>query len=622
MSKGFLSIFAFILSLYIFSAGASAQKNENVADPEAQEKIAAEEKSSGLINRIKVKLVNNIIRDNFPREFNFEKMNVSIFGFSAEFFNLRISENPNFGAADFFTTGHASCNIEFLPFLFDRLNIEEITVDSPVINIIRDSEGSLSLVDLLKSVEKKKALVDWMQISEMNFKDGRARLLDRSQRNGPVTLEMDQLELALEDFRQGRTCGITVSGRLPGSDVKNFIIKCDIGPMQNNQNINEIHIDADVSASDISIEPYRIFIPDGLPFTAVSGRAGANINVEGIPADVLTVVGELNFSDLVLANSFDHLNSKSSALTIVFNDKTIYKPAAGFWEFNGTELIFNDHKYTVNGILKGIHKMSEWNVDIKSQNVSFEDIRKIYPRFNEIIPLTAEFTGAMDIEMIVVGDLNSSNGSIKMGIDNVEVMFFDMIQKQKGSPAFVELRGEKTSKNILNINGNFFFKELEVLRVDIINSVIENLFDKLVSYSSFMAYGKKIKEAVQQYLKIMQTEKIFYRDIVGGYNFSSYALDVKEIELPYIEMTGPVGIEIIVKGVIPLKPEGVDFKVKMYLPKDISQNFVKAAEPLKILLTTEGKLMLPVDVKGSFQRLDITLDMEYIARILKQKGVL
>ncbi len=41
-----------------------------------------------------------------------------------------------------------------------------------------------------------------------------------------------------------------------------------------------------------------------------------------------------------------------------------------------------------------------------------------------------------------------------------------------------------------------------------------------------------------------------------------------------------------------------------------------------MLLNSEGKLMLPIDVTGSFQRLGITLDMEYIEKNLKQKGLL
>jgi hypothetical protein len=113
-----------------------------------------------------------------------------------------------------------------------------------------------------------------------------------------------------------------------------------------------------------------------------------------------------------------------------------------------------------------------------------------------------------------------------------------------------------------------------------------------------------------------------FENIVGGFYFSSYALDIKEIQLPYVEMTGIAGSEIILKGSIPLNPEGINFKVKIFLPKDISQQFVNSAEPLKILLNSEGKLMLPIDVTGNFKNLDITLDMEYISKILKQKGLL
>ena len=195
MAKGLFNISAVFLLVFIFSAGLSAQKDGTHADAETQKKAEAEKNVPGIINRMKVKLGNHLIHDNLPRKFDFDKMNVNVIGFSAEFFNLRISENPDFGSTDFFTSEYVDCSIEFIPFLFGRLYIEDIKVKNPVFNVIRDSQGSLSLVDLLKPVEKKKALVEWMQISEMKFKDGRMRFVDNSHKNGPVSLEMDLIEL-------------------------------------------------------------------------------------------------------------------------------------------------------------------------------------------------------------------------------------------------------------------------------------------------------------------------------------------------------------------------------------------------------------------------------------------
>jgi hypothetical protein len=71
-----------------------------------------------------------------------------------------------------------------------------------------------------------------------------------------------------------------------------------------------------------------------------------------------------------------------------------------------------------------------------------------------------------------------------------------------------------------------------------------------------------------------------------------------------------------------LDPEGINFKIKVFITKEISGRFVKSAEPLKMLFNSEGKLMLPIDIKGSFQKLNITLDMKYIVKIFIQKGLL
>lgn len=623
MKKGLL----YLLLLFFIVHCSTAEVREEKKQPSAEkEGTAAEEKSpkkdEGIIHETKLKLVNTIIQENFPREFDFDRLDVYLFGFGAEFYNLRISENPDFGDDDFFTSEYVNCDVQLIPFLADRININQMSIEKPRINIIRNAAGDLSLIDLLTSVEKNKALVDWMEIARMNFSDGELCLIDKTWKNGPALLTIDKVDVDLRDFSLDRLCSIKMTGRMPGSENKNLRVEGLIGPMKNNLNINQIPIDATVSISNTSIDPLKVYVPPGLPFYPVSGFTSLNLNLKGVSADELTMVGDINLKELVIANNFDNVSSKSGEMDIKFNDKTKYKPAPGVFIFDSTEILYDGHKYYVNGLMRGVNDRAGWDVVITTENLEFDKLRRIYPPFDGIIPLTAEYTGDMDMEVIVQGDLENSTGSVKFGIDDVRVQFFDMILKNKTVPAFVEMRGDKNIKGIINIDGNFFFRELEVLRVDVINSIIENLFNKLVKFSSFVKYGKKIKETVQQFINYLQEdEKMIFTNIVGGFDFSSFALDVKKINLPYVEMVGLGGSDIILKGNIPLDPEGVDFKVKIFLPEKISSEFVKSAEPLKILLNSEGSLLLPIVVTGSFEELDITLDVAYIKAILKQRGL-
>ena len=62
-------------------------------------------------------------------------------------------------------------------------------------------------------------------------------------------------------------------------------------------------------------------------------------------------------------------------------------------------------------------------------------------------------------------------------------------------------------------------------------------------------------------------------------------------------MKGFGGSDIFLKGKIPLNPEGVDFKVKIFLPGDISKELVKAANHLDIFL---NDLLITLEITRDF----------------------
>ena len=91
-----------------------------------------------------------------------------------------------------------------------------------------------------------------------------------------------------------------------------------------------------------------------------------------------------------------------------------------------------------------------------------------------------------------------------------------MILKKKSVPAYVKLQGDKDYKNNINIDGSFLFRRLEVLRADVINSIIESMFSKLVEFADFIKYTDSIKGIIQRFLNFLQQNDLMLFDKVSG----------------------------------------------------------------------------------------------------------
>ncbi len=613
--QNLLLILCIILSpVYIASSENSSIENDKQTNVQSDDKPVKRDDS--FIHEWKVKMFNYIIQENLPRKVDFDRMNINMIpDFGSEIYNLRIAENPVFGDSDFITTEYSQVEMKFLPFLIGYMDITEMIIKKPMICILKNSKGLYNTADLLKRVMGKKIIFDWMEIKKLFLHECKINYIDESQTNGPVILNMDLFDVQMEDFALDKLSHIKIQGRIPGGNKMNFKMNGYIGPMKNNRNLNEVPLDVSVIMDEISIDPYMAFIPQDLPFGVVSAISNMNFQIKRSMPIEIAVLGEIRFNDLIMKNMFDSTHSKKVTMNINLNDKTKYWPQIGAIDFGSWDVTIDGHKYYVQGKINGIHDKSCWDIAIRTSKLNVKDFDKIYPNFGQNFPFHVFMRGLMDMELLCAGKMDDMTGLLNIGMRDLEIIFPDLIQKQRSVPGEVHLQGEKDYKNNISAEGDFKFKEMELMNDNLVNELFNDLLNEILKIKKISKYKKNIKKEFFSFMNnLKKTKPVIFKQICGAFSMQSSELNFKKIHLDNIQMKGLNGSYIYLKGVIDINTEIIKLKCKVFLSREYSKKFVKAATPLKALLNSEDCLMLPFSVHGNIYEPIVSLNLRNIVK--------
>lgn len=577
--------------------------------PELGNENPAGEDDGSFIHNLKVRIVNYVIQENFPREFDFDEMNINILsGVGAEFHNLRIAENPDFGTGDFMTTEYVNIRMKFLPLLIGNMNIIEMVIKDPSITMRRNRKGELSIVDLMKSVEEKKAMIEWMEVAMLSFQGGRIKFIDQSAPGGEVILDMDSFKMTLKDFSLDKLASINMEGRVPGSGGINFKMSGKIGPMTSDLNLNEISVDVSMIMGEISLDPYINYVPTGLPFRPVSCLTSMEYHVRGTMASEMAVKGNMKFRDLVMENLFDKTLSKKIAMRIDINDSAKFIYEKGIFQSDSMKVYMNDHEYLVKGRVESLYNKPEWDIKITSGNISYDELRSIYPGMYKIIPEKVKFSGYMDMVLESTGNLDDMTGIMNIDMSKMRILVLDAFEKKRNFPGSVLIRGEKDSKNNIKADGNFRFDEIEIKSESLAFS-LDKVFDELVKMEKMSAYKENLKREIESFKKdLLKKKRIEFKDIKGKYYAKSAGLDYDSVKLADVSMLGPEGSFSEVYGSISLRRKKADLKSVLYFPAELSKRLAKAAPPLKKLMNARGQIVLHVGISGDVNDADYKVE--------------
>ncbi|MGH7831906.1 MAG: AsmA family protein, partial [Candidatus Binatia bacterium] len=139
---------------------------------------------------------------------------------------LQISDNPDFSKEPFFTAGQVRLRLKFWPLLKGQFQIEEFVLEKPVVNLVKQPDGTFNFADIgekkgeaEKKGDKEGAQKDRQSVrlselipAQVGIEQGVVTLRTKGQK--PLTVQ--RIDVALEDFNTARPFPYRIALHIPG----------------------------------------------------------------------------------------------------------------------------------------------------------------------------------------------------------------------------------------------------------------------------------------------------------------------------------------------------------------------------------------------------------------------
>jgi hypothetical protein len=192
-------------------------------------------------------------------------------------------------------------------------------------------------------------------------------------------------------------------------------------------------------------------------------------------------------------------------------------------------------------------------------------------------------------------------------IDVAKLM--DSLTEYKGlfkgtfSGAFALSSPSKTGqKGTVDANGTFRLGQGELNNFNLVETILDSLFG-LKSISQFLEQRKG---------ELQKHKSTRFDSLDGDFSVSGNQAVINKVTLHNIQTYKATDSDAILDGKVMLDTKALDLKGRLILSLKDSTNLAKQAEPLKALLTEEGRMVLPISVTGTIQKPMPFLDSQYV----------
>jgi uncharacterized protein involved in outer membrane biogenesis len=301
--------------------------------------------------------------------------------------NFILSDDPAFSSTDFVRAEDLQVNVKLLPLLQKEFRVKRLILNRPVIEIIRNKEGTFNFSTIAKQPkEEKKAPTKEerkpeekkappaLMVSLIDISEGDIHYLDRK---AGTDLRARQIDLEVEDLDFARPFSVKLAAAL-FSDKQNIKVQTRVGPLGSEGDVSNVPLDGKITIDPMDIDKLKAAVP--------AIRAA-------LPKD-LELSGPLRLKDAQLKGTLNKLALKGSLEGTEANvalGKTLRK-APGIplvlstdAQYAANSISFREAKVKLNNLEiagKGDVKLGDvpiLNLALDSNRVSLEGWEKIIP---------------------------------------------------------------------------------------------------------------------------------------------------------------------------------------------------------------------------------------------------
>ena len=258
-----------------------------------------------------------------------------------------LSDDPAFSKDPFVSAQDLQVNVKLMPLFKKQLEIRNMVLHKPVINVMRDKSGQFNFPTIggekakkektAKEKEEKeraeKGAAPPLAVSLVDIDGGELRYSDAAQ---GIDFRATDVDFKIKDINFDRPIDVDLKAAVLGAAKQNLKLKGHVGPVGPKADFSNLPIDGDLELDTVSLADVEKTVPGvsrKIPKDlALSGNVGVKSKISGrFAKDVLPEInGVLNLAGVsarvpALAQSVHDVSAK-----INFTGKTAELPETGF----------------------------------------------------------------------------------------------------------------------------------------------------------------------------------------------------------------------------------------------------------------------------------------------------
>ena len=391
-----------------------------------------------------------LVEDTLHRQVAFGDIQIGFFsGISVA--DLRVKKQNS--KEDFITIKNAKLSYRFLPLLRGRVVVDQVTLDEPVIDVSRFTDGSYNFSDLLgknrsdrgQYPQAARALVSdifSLFVHEVSVKNGSLTYTDKFKSpNVPYRFALQNLNIHAREIAPDKAFPLDLSVVLNGARLD----------LSGHYDITHTSGDFLVHLADLDMIPFSPYYRDLLPGKVGSGRVSLNLEVD-LQTEQLSSKGKLTLADLdlTLPNGTSlqkvHLTT-DYALTFNFTRKQL--------DLSTLLVNFNDLGVGMEGRLDFATKETKMDLAVIFDQLDLRQVMQSLP--DTLIRNYRKYSvaGSISGRAQLVGTLGQGSGLLKsaqLTLNGVQASVKDMRGGVSGALSYAD--AVVTAQNLVLSYGN------------------------------------------------------------------------------------------------------------------------------------------------------------------------
>ena len=202
------------------------------------------------------------------RKLSADQINITFWPVGARLVNFALADDPDFSTGDFLRAKELRVELRVLPLFIGQVRPKRITLDSPVITLVRDASGRYNFFSRGRDEEQSRARgssltrparapdrsISWIPASVIS--NGMLRYRDLT--GGEITVT--QIELHSSEFDLGEPSEIQLAAAV-NADKPNLTIKSRIGAIGEHRDFRDVPLDGEINATDLDLGKVNKALP-------------------------------------------------------------------------------------------------------------------------------------------------------------------------------------------------------------------------------------------------------------------------------------------------------------------------------------------------------------------------